>query len=77
MATPGRQLIDGAVEATSTVRERQEQNVHSPYKYLGKQMHSQEDDEFVSSIICQTNEERMLTSLAGIRLSGMNSKSLN
>ena len=40
-------------------------------------MHTQEDNESVSSIMCQTNEERMLTSLAGIRLSGMKSKLSN
>jgi len=51
--------------------------IYSLYKYLGKQMHSQEDDEPVSSIICQTNEERILASLAGIRLSGMDSQLSN
>lgn len=40
-------------------------------------MHPQEDGESVSSIIRQTNEERMLASLAGIRLSGMDSQPSN
>jgi hypothetical protein len=50
---------------------------NSLHKYLGKQMLAQEDGESVSLIICQTNEERMLASLAGIRLSGMDSKPPN
>jgi hypothetical protein len=45
MATPGRQLVDKRSRSDQRYAGEQEQNLYSLCEYLGKQMHSQEDDE--------------------------------